>query len=611
MPQLRDAGTGMFRRSYLFEILSYAVVIAALLIIGWRRWADPWMDFGREVLIARRISEGGLFGRDILHLFGPLSGHLNGAVFRIAGPSLSTLFALNIAILLAVLGISRRIFGIIASRGAAVAATLVSLPVFFLGHLGPIGSFNYVAPYSHELVHGYLFALLSLALAHEALQRERARWALLGGCAMGALLLTKYEVVLAGFGGVALLGAASPRRGSGRLWGALAAGIAIVPAIFFVRYSAALGPACAADALFGNVRLLSGAWTSSYFYLSGIGLDKPVENLLGMITRSLGLLLVLFLLYSAGRVHRRFLGERRSSVLSAAFFLLFLLLGLKRLPMLDLARVLPIAAGLVLFRSFRSWSQTTDARWRLASGYALFSLLLLSKMILNPRFFQYGFVLAAPATACLILALLDWVPRAVREREPVSARAIRAGIAGVLAALMVKCAVFSWDGFRSQDQPIGYGPNRFFVCSEGNPKGNFVLAHDLVRKHVPPEASLAVLPEGGLLNQATGRRSPLSLPTLMPAEFLLFGEERVFEEVVQSSPDYILINNRFTPEYRMIGFGFDFGTRLMKWIQSEYYPVDGYGTVPLEIGKQGGVLLKRRASAGRGEPGAHEPGGKP
>jgi hypothetical protein len=578
----------------LVEILSCAALAAALLLIGWRRWADPWMDFGREVLIARRISDGGLFGRDILHLFGPLSGHLNGAALRIAGPSLRTLFALNLAVLVLILAAGRYLLGRIAARSAAAAVTLVSLPVFFLGRIGAAGSFNYIAPYSHELVHGYLLALASMILAHHAAEHGRAGWAFLAGCAAGALLLTKYEMILAGLPAIAFLLVASPGRRSGRIAALFLAGLAVAPGIFFACYAAALGPRGATEAVFGSLGLPARASTSDYFYRTGMGLDRPAQRLLDIAKSASALALALFALALAGRAHRRILRDRGRRVLPAVLFLLFLAAGVRVFPVLDLARVLPISTALFFLASLLAWRRTSDPRNRLAAAYSLFALLLLSKMILYPRFHQYGFVLAAPATACLIVAILDRLPRAIRTRAPDSAGAIAAGFAGLLAALMVKCVLFSWDGFRAQDLPIGRGPDRIFVSAEGDPRGYFALAHDLVLKHVPPEATLAVLPEGGLINQTTGRRSPLSTPNFMPAELRVFGEERILAELARSSPDYILIHNRPMLEFRMLGFGFDFGKQIMRWVQDKYYSVDGYGTVPLEFGKQGAILLRRR-----------------
>lgn len=584
----------MLRRPLLVEIIFYAALAAALLFMGWRRWADPWMDFGREVLIARRISEGGLFGRDILHLFGPLSGHLNGAAFRIAGPSLRTLFALNLAVLVLILAAGRYLLGRIAVRSAAAAATLVSLPVFCLGRIGAVGSFNYVAPYSHELVHGYLLALASMILANEAAERERAGWAFLAGCAAGGLLLTKYEMILAGLPAVAFLLAAPPGRRSGRIAAALLAGLAVAPGIFFVCYTAALGPRGAAEAVFGSLVLPARASVSGYFYRSGLGFDQPAHRLLEIARSTSALAIALLALSLAGRAHRRILRDRGRRVLPAVFFLLFLAGGVWVFPVLDLARVLPISTALFFLASLFAWRRTSDPRERLAAAYSLFALLLLAKMLLYPRFHQYGFILAAPATACLIVAILDRLPRVVRLHAPDSARALRAGFAGVLAALMVKWTIFSWNGFRAENLPIGRGPDRIFVSAEGNPRGNFALAHDLVLEHVPPEATLAVLPEGGLINQTTGRRSPLSPPNFMPAEILVFGEEKILGELAKSSPDYILIHNRPMVEYRMLGFGRDYGKRITRWVQDEYYPVDGYGTVPLEFNKQGAILLRRR-----------------
>src|SRR3984893_6418131 len=84
----------------------HAVTFAALTFWSWRKWADPLVDFGRELYVPWQITRGKMLSRDIASLFGPLSPYINALWFRLFGVSLITLADVHLAVLcLAVAGI--------------------------------------------------------------------------------------------------------------------------------------------------------------------------------------------------------------------------------------------------------------------------------------------------------------------------------------------------------------------------------------------------------------------------------------------------------------------------------------------------------------------------
>ena len=75
-------------------------IFLALLHLTWKTWADPVVDFGRELYVPWQITEGRVLYRDLAYHSGPLSPHVNALWFSLAGVSLDSLVRLNLAILL-------------------------------------------------------------------------------------------------------------------------------------------------------------------------------------------------------------------------------------------------------------------------------------------------------------------------------------------------------------------------------------------------------------------------------------------------------------------------------------------------------------------------------
>ena len=51
-----------------------------LLMAGWLRWPDLIIDYGREIYIPWRLSEGGVLYKDVFYYYGPLAQLLNTVV---------------------------------------------------------------------------------------------------------------------------------------------------------------------------------------------------------------------------------------------------------------------------------------------------------------------------------------------------------------------------------------------------------------------------------------------------------------------------------------------------------------------------------------------------
>ena len=116
----------------LLGIFGLAVLAAFLLRVSWRKWNHPLVDFGRELHIPWRLSEGAVLYRDVDDVYGPFSQYFNAGLFRVFGPGLIVLAVANLVIITALVaaayGVFRRAWGAV---GAWTACCLfISLFAF-------------------------------------------------------------------------------------------------------------------------------------------------------------------------------------------------------------------------------------------------------------------------------------------------------------------------------------------------------------------------------------------------------------------------------------------------------------------------------------------------
>ena len=116
----------------------------------------------------------------------------------------------------------------------------------------------------------------------------------------------------------------------------------------------------------------------------------------------------------------------------------------------------------------------------------------------------------------------------------------------------------------------------------------------------PPDETLAVLPEGVMLNYLARRVNPTGHINFMPPEFVIFGEPRMLAAFQQSPPDWIVLTHKDTREYGVGFFGTGYGRVLYAWVHENYEPVKRFGDPPLEPrSKFGAALWKRRSAVHR------------
>ncbi len=108
----------------------------------------------------------------------------------------------------------------------------------------------------------------------------------------------------------------------------------------------------------------------------------------------------------------------------------------------------------------------------------------------------------------------------------------------------------------------------------------------------PADATLAVAPEGVMLNYLSRRRNPTPYVSLMPVEVLMFGETNMLAAFRDQPPDYLIVTDEDISDYGFQNFKITndgYADLLGIWFADHYRL---FGEVPNVEGLLHGILLE-------------------
>ncbi|GMV43865.1 MAG: hypothetical protein AMXMBFR64_55810 [Myxococcales bacterium] len=584
-----------------FGPLAVAVLFALLAWWTWGAWPDVLVDFGRELYVPWQLSEGAVLHRDLAWFNGPLSQHFNAAMFRLAGASLSTLVWTNLVLLAALVALWWSLLARLAGALAATVACCVLLCVFGFAQLVGVGNYNFVTPYSHEITHGLLLGTGALWASVRWDGSRAVRWAAAAGLLLGLCFLTKVEVFLASALGVATALALAiadrqrPVRGRSLIVGALLGTAALPVVVALVASMPSLGLGGALRSVFGPWAHAVGSGASDLaFYRSGMGIDEPGQRMLELLAWTVGWVALLGPLSLAGEVlHRRGLSAPLLAAVAFAVVAAVLLGVVAPLRWQSAARPLPLFMVAVAAHQWvvlRRGDPREAPGTRAIIALCVFALAMLLKMLLRARVYNYGFALALPATLVWVTALVGWWPRTLSRRAGAAA-VLRAGALAVVLVGVVAQLGTTRGFLHAKTVVVGSGGDSFRADSRGELVNH---ALETIATLAEPGATLAVLPEGVMLNYLSRRTNPTPYVIFMPLELVLFGEEAMVARFDASPPDWIVLVHKDTSEYGYPLFGVDYAVQLRAWVRDHYEPVRRFGQEPLVPGTVFGVQVLRR-----------------
>ena len=179
--------------------------------------------------------------------------------------------------------------------------------------------------------------------------------------------------------------------------------------------------------------------------------------------------------------------------------------------------------------------------------------------------------------------------------------AFRAAILIFLLAGLARLAIHSELFYKDKDFTLGTGGDRMVTYDPklDNPKSApagaaMALAAAWIETNTAPASTLAVLPEGVMLNYLTRRDNPTPY-VVFAFEVWAFGETNMLAAYEKNPPDYIVLVQRDSSEYGVPYFGLQkgYGLDMMQWVRRNYQPVELIGSEPLQGGASGIKILKR------------------
>jgi hypothetical protein len=611
----RQAQIAGWCRSRWLGLWLVGSVFVVATVLSWRKWPDILVDYGMQLYLPWRISEGDVLYRDMMYLTGgPLSQYFNALLFKLFGVSFRTLIFANLTITAGLLVLVYRRFLAAADQLTATMIGLGIVLVFAFQHYELNCNYNYVTPYSHEVFHGLVLSIVVVAWLSDWVDRRQVRYAVAAGLGSGLVFLTKPDVFLALAVCIAAAGlvvcVSSGRVGFmvKSVLGFLAAGV--VPLLGFYGYFLGV------EDWRSSLRGVLGAWmplwhtsiTQDPFYQWCLGLDVPFMHLEKMAVYGM-LLLVVTGIYAwayRGDVGSRFKWLGRPWLVMLVPALPLMVLG-AAWSWMDCGRVLPLLGMCTcVLLAVNYW------KGGLAGGVLIFPLLwnifgvaLLAKLGFFPRIWHYGFALAMPAFAGSVYLFVWLLPVWLERRYQVRFDLFRVTACLVLATGMGHLFWRSESYYLRKTVAVGGGGDRIMAygAAEDPFHGNVEVALRWMETNAPRGATLAVLPEGAMINYLGRRVNPTRYPVWLPPELKVFGQTNMSAAFEISSPEYVVILNRSLMEYGVGYFGYDphYGTDLAEWMSDHYdrvYPAPGPGgESPFDREAYSELqILKRRAA---------------
>ena len=563
---------------------------------------DVQVDFGRELYAPWRVSEGASLYGDVAYFNGPLSVYWHALWFKLAGVGLSTIKVANLFIVAGIVVFIVKLGQRAAGSLAAYAAACFFVGAMAFGQVLNIGNYDFLTPYSHELTHGIalsLWGIYEFARRNEPGRAKRS--AILCGAILGLVFLTKLEVFFA-FGLSIFVGFAlelrtrtesspPPVQSLGMALGAFA----LVIATAFAGLALGTGFDNATAGLLEPIRAVFGTNVVGLTYYQWVMGTRDLADSISKIGVGLGVYAVaLAALILISITWRRLELERFTPLAGLVFLGACLLFPLAPVHAVHSIRPFAVIVPFVLIALVFRASVYRRADLILPATVLAFGFGLQIKMLLNAQFGHYGFALLMPSTLAMIVALLGYLPKWIEKRggsAPVFQLAALALLLSVGLGLNDRAEINA----SRRTEPVGQAPD---VMMSDFRADNMLRALYFL-EGTDPSATVAVLPEGIMLNYLARRQSPTRYINFMPPEFSLYGSDAIVEAFRNNPPDYMLFVHKRTGLYGFPFFGKDYGQNLYQWATDNYQLARQIGETPFNEATRFGItILERRDKQG-------------
>jgi len=564
------------------------------LYVSWLKWGDVLVDCGRELDIARQMAEGKTLYDDLRYWYGPLAPWIDSTLFSLFGVHTGVLMAAGIVCAALTCVVLYRLTRCFASRLCSASVTVLFLYACAFGHLVANGIFNFVMPYAQSATYGILVCLASIYFLVRYLKKLQTRDLILSLLLLVVSALTKLELftaVLATHAAAQVGLLWSHRMNWRRAFIGYAVAAAAIVGIYGILYSR-IGPDLFAD----NILVMLHPSLRQYT-MSKSGLDDLPKSLSEMALSTLVLLCVAgaigFIASLAQRPNlqsmKLLLGTACAAIGAIAYYLLSVDLSF---------RVIPLIALLVFVVLFVDGWRNPARRETILPHFVLwiFAFLCLSRLVMRPVAYHYGFFMLVPSLVALGVFWFDYAPRCVayllrnRELKP-AGWAFTAGGAGVFAGLAAAHFSISsiWYANRTVEIKTSHAHMYINAGIGGVPVGRIYAETIRLLGSQPRNTKVFALPQGVGLMYCAGLPNPYGSGGFFPPEVSVNYDDEHLLARLQAAPPDLVLRTANTSEFSG-NFGMEYGRKTWEWILANYEPC-------ISLGKGNFVLILSRKGA--------------
>jgi 4-amino-4-deoxy-L-arabinose transferase-like glycosyltransferase len=561
------------------------------------------VDFGSELYIPWQLAKGKLLYHDVMSLHGPFSFYFNAILFKLFGTHYHVIIISNIVFVLILITLILKIGYIISDRTTAVAISFLFILVFAFNQYVGIANYNYISPYSHNATHGLIFSIFCFYLIYLYQRKKKKRYVFLLGLISAVVFLTKPEIFIAAITATAffslgmLLQERPPFRKVSYQILIYLTGFFLPLCIFYISLPSGISANQKLTVIFGGwIPLFKMTAHLSPFYKWGMGTDNLASNIKDMFvgaSLTAAFFIILSLLSIAVKRHT----EKTNHLLYLASIVLTALL-IWFLPYINwnlIIKGIPLITGsFFFFLVFKIIYSLLDKRsidkYLFPLMMVTFSMCLLLKMIFNVRIYHYGFVLAMPAILTLSVVGVSEIPRYINNKGAYGFLIRSICIVFLTVFVFANMNISSY--FYSRKNVMITNVTDKIIADERGNYLNPVLAS--LKKQIKSGDTLAVLPDGVMVNYLLRVDNPTPYIDFMPPVLHSYGEDSVLKTYQNNPPDYILLVERNTSEYGYPFFGRDYAKMIYQWIQENYHEVEVFGNPPFTNRGFGLLLLKKK-----------------
>ena len=590
-----------------------------LLVSSWRKWLDPQIDYGRELYIPWRMLEGGKLFKDVDDLYGPLSRFIDFGLFKVFGPGMMVLAWANIVLYFVILGFVYYLLRQAWGYKAALLSTFIFVGVFSFSQLVITSNYNFVTPYSQQVTHGFLVCLVLIALLTRWIDSVSFKQSFYVGLLVGLTLVLKPEFILASglILGVALLFRIR-RIGIPKSREFLAGfgGLVLPTSVLFSYFATYLSPNKAfisASFAWMNGLIIWKDEFTAHLLNNFSGMDQPKVHLIShMKATGYGLLLVVAIALASwlvGKASEKLILDTypssklkaRGAITVILFLILFSGVAWIGLTKITWVEVGPSLLGLLLILSlFKAWAwlraglgSCMPKEEVLKALLIVFAGALMTRMILNGRIYQYGFIQASLASLVIVAMLYKDVATWIKGLAKDSSKVGLAFQGSLLVLSVIAVALVMTQSQRlleAKTLTIGEGRDLFYgFPAQVSYQGELVRTFSSALSKRPKEETLLVLPEGIMVNYLARKKSPVSDLTLYTNKE---AETRIVQTLDTMNPDWVAVLSRDLTEYGVTRYGIkgQSGEQIITWMKDKYKVSASLGGDPLDPKQLGGIV---------------------